>query len=104
MQKPSWVKAPSSYLVNAASSLTVAFEDPDGTRLKTIVKGRHLYAFGTRLNTKKWKQKSLNTQPSNQPPVHPPTLRSQQQPAATPQVLPTSNPLNPLQPRQSGRI
>jgi len=103
MQKPSWVKAPSSYTVNAASSLAVAFEDPDGTKLKSIIEGRHLYAFGTRLNTKKWKQKPSTTQPSNQPPVHPPTLRSQQQPAPTPQVLPTSNP-NPSQPRQSRRM
>src|SRR5712672_2838610 len=102
-QKPSWVKAPSSYLVNTASSLTVAFEDPDGTKLKSIIEGRHLYAFGTRLNTKKWKQKSLTTPPSNQPPVHPPMLRSQQQPAPTPQVLPTSNP-HPSQPRQSRRM
>src|SRR5712672_3633981 len=104
MQKPSWVKAPSSYTVNAASSLAVAFEDPDGTKLKTIVEGRHLYAFGTRLNTKKWKQKPSTTQPSNQRPVHPPTLRSQQQPAPTPQVLPISNPPNPPQPRQSRRM
>ena len=87
------------------ASLTVAFEDPDSTKLKSIIEGRHLYAFGTRLNTKKWKQKTLTTQPSNQPPTHPPTLRSQQQqPAPTPQVPPTSDPLNPSQPRQSGRI
>src|SRR5882757_4606647 len=104
MQKPSWVKAPSSYKANTTSSLAVAFEDPDGTKLKSIIEGRHLYAFGTRLNTKKWKQKPSTTQPSNQPPVHPPMLRSQQQPAPTPQVLPTSNPPNPPQPRQSRRM
>src|SRR5712672_1075613 len=103
MQKPSWVKAPSSYTVNATSSLAVAFEDPDGTKLKTIIEGRHLYAFRTRLNTKKWKQKPSSTQPSNQPLVHPPTRRSQQQPAPTPQVLPTANP-NPTQPSQSRRM
>src|SRR5712675_165487 len=65
MQKTSWVKAPFSYKANTASSLAVAFEDPDGTKLKSIIEGRHLYTFGTRLNTKKWKQKPLTTQPSN---------------------------------------
>src|SRR5712671_2818023 len=52
-QKPSWVKALSSYTVNTTSSLAVAFKDPDGTKLKTIIEGRHLYTFRTRLNTKK---------------------------------------------------
>src|SRR5712672_912978 len=105
-QKPSWVKAPSSYLVNTTSSLTVAFEDPDGTKLKSIVEGRHLYAFGTRLNTKKWKQKSLTTPPSNQPPIHPPTLRSQQQqPAPTLQLGHKSRlPPTPSTHRNPGKV
>jgi len=36
-QKPSWVRPPSSYLPGAVSSLSVAFEDPDGSKLKVIL-------------------------------------------------------------------
>jgi len=37
MQKPSWVRPPSSYLPGAVSSLSVEFEDPDGGKLKVIL-------------------------------------------------------------------
>ena len=55
MQKPSWVRPPSSYTQGTISSLSVAFEDPDGTKLKAILTDRYLYAFGTRIAVKKWK-------------------------------------------------
>jgi len=35
MQKPSWVCSPTSYKPNSISSLSVAFEDPDRSKLKT---------------------------------------------------------------------
>jgi hypothetical protein len=55
-QKPSWVRPPHSYKPGSASSLVVAFEDPDGSKLKTLLADRYLYAFGTRTSIKKWKQ------------------------------------------------
>jgi len=32
----------------AISSLSVAFEDPDGSKLKTLLAERYLYLFGNR--------------------------------------------------------
>jgi hypothetical protein len=55
MQWPSWVCPPSSYSENAVSSLSVVFEDPDGSKLKAILAERYLYIFGTRATVKKWK-------------------------------------------------
>ena len=58
MRKPSWVRPPSSYNPGSVSSLVVAFEDPDGTKLKGLLAERHLYAFGNRIKAQKWKQLS----------------------------------------------
>jgi len=55
-QKPSWVLPPSSYLHGSASSLSMAFEDPDGSKLKMLLAERYLYVFGNRASVKKWKQ------------------------------------------------
>ena len=60
MQKPSWVRPPSSYKQDAASSLSVAFEDPDGSKSKALLAERHLYIFGTRATVKKWKYRQTN--------------------------------------------
>jgi len=57
-QKPSWVHPPSSYKANSSSSLVVAFKDPDGERLKSMLVACFLYALGTRATVKKWKQKA----------------------------------------------
>jgi len=57
MQKPSWVRPPPSYKAGS-SSLVFAFEDPDGSRLKSLLTARYLYAFGTRSTVKKWKQRT----------------------------------------------
>jgi hypothetical protein len=57
-QKPSWVHPPSSYKANSSSSLVVAFEDPDGERVKALLAAQFLYALGTRATVKKWKQKA----------------------------------------------
>jgi len=53
---PSWVRAP-SYKLSSASSLVVAFEDPDGGRLSSLMAARHLYIFGVQATVKRWKQK-----------------------------------------------
>src|SRR5712691_1649962 len=60
-QKPSWVRPPSSYNHGSASSLSVAFEDPDGSKAKTLLAERYLYAFGNRASTKKWKYRLQQT-------------------------------------------
>jgi hypothetical protein len=52
-QRPSWVCPPSSYSEGAVSSLSVAFEDPDGSKLRTMLAERQLYIFGTRVTVKK---------------------------------------------------
>jgi hypothetical protein len=62
-QKPSWVHSPSSYKADSSSSLIVAFEDPDGERLKSMLAARHLFAFGTRATVKKWKQRTKSSKP-----------------------------------------
>ena len=33
----------------------VAFEDPDGSKLRSVLADRYLYAFGNIANVKKWK-------------------------------------------------
>jgi len=71
MQKPSWVRSPSSYKADSSSSLIVAFEDPDGERLKSLLAARYLFAFGTRATAKKWKQRTHPKQTtSNVDPEH----------------------------------
>ena len=54
-QKPSWVRPPSSYTPGSVSSLSVAFEDPDGSKLKLLLAERYLFLFGHRAQVKKWK-------------------------------------------------
>ena len=60
-QKPSWVRPPSSYTHGSASSLSVASEDPDGSKVKTLLAERYLYAFGNRASIKKWKYRPQKT-------------------------------------------
>ena len=60
-QQPSWVRPPSSYSHGSASSLSVAFEDQSGEKLKAILAERYLYLFGNRATVKKWKYR----RPSN---------------------------------------
>ena len=54
-QKPSWVCPPFFYSSNSVSSLFFAFEDPDGTKLKSLLAEHYLYSFGHRAQVKKWK-------------------------------------------------
>jgi hypothetical protein len=55
-QKPSWVRPPHLYTDGSSSSLVMAFEDQDGSKAKTLLADRHLYAFGVRASVKRWKQ------------------------------------------------
>jgi hypothetical protein len=68
-QEPSWVKNPDSYTPGSASSLTFAFEDPDGTLAASLLSTKILYAFGAMALVKKWKHKPPTKQPSSPPPA-----------------------------------
>jgi hypothetical protein len=56
MQKPSWVRPPSSYTLGSISSLTLAFKDLDGSKLKALLAECYLYIYSNRVSVKKWKQ------------------------------------------------
>jgi len=55
-QLPSWVKPPSSYPADSSSSLSVAFEDPDGSIATSLIAARHLFIFGAQATIRKWRQ------------------------------------------------
>jgi len=69
MQKPSWVHSPTSYKPNSISSLSVAFEDPDGSKLKTILAECYLYACSMRASVKKWKYRQNITKDNSEHPA-----------------------------------
>jgi hypothetical protein len=55
MQWPRWVHPPNSYNSGSTSSLSVAFEDPDRSKLRMILAERYLYIHGHRASVHKWK-------------------------------------------------
>ena len=61
IQKPSWVRPPSSYKPGSVSSLSVAFEDPDGSKLRVLLAECYLYALGNRASVLKWKYHQTNS-------------------------------------------
>jgi len=52
-QKPSWVHLPTLYKLGSVFSLSVAFEDPDGSKLKVLLAKQYLYAYGNRASVQK---------------------------------------------------
>ncbi|KAH8979526.1 hypothetical protein EDB86DRAFT_3088784 [Lactarius hatsudake] len=56
-QPPSWVRAPSSYTPGSVSSVVMAFEDPSGDSLRSLMAERTLFAFGHSGELKRWKAK-----------------------------------------------
>jgi len=60
-QQPSWVCPPTSYKSGSISSLSVAFEDPDGRKLKVLLAKCYLYAHGNRATVLKWKYHQKNS-------------------------------------------
>ena len=60
-QHPSWVRLPTSYKSGSISSLSVAFEDPDGSKLKVLLAEHYLYAHGNRATVLKWKYHQKNS-------------------------------------------
>ncbi|KAH8989009.1 hypothetical protein EDB86DRAFT_3201715 [Lactarius hatsudake] len=56
-QPPSWVRAPTSYTPGSVSSVVMAFEDPSGDSLRSLMAERTLFAFGHSGELKRWKAK-----------------------------------------------
>ncbi|KAH8982247.1 hypothetical protein EDB86DRAFT_3086316 [Lactarius hatsudake] len=56
-QPPSWVRAPTSYAPGSVSSVVMAFEDPSGDSLRSLMAERTLFAFGHSGELKRWKAK-----------------------------------------------
>jgi hypothetical protein len=71
--RPSWVRNPSSYTSDAVSSLSFAFEDPDGSLASSLLTNKTLYIFGATAITKKWKQRPPTKKPLVTPPNDSPT-------------------------------
>ena len=71
-QKPSWVRPPTSYTSGSVSSLSVAFEDPDGSKLRRLLAGKYLYIFGNRTSVKKWELRQTTETAQNTAKEHPP--------------------------------
>jgi hypothetical protein len=42
-QLPSWVCPPTSYSTGSISSLSLSFEDPDGSKLKALLSQHYIY-------------------------------------------------------------
>ena len=55
-QKPSWICHPLLYENNTVSSLIVAFEDPDGSKLREFLTTCQLCLLGTHARVMNWKQ------------------------------------------------
>ncbi|KAL1687832.1 hypothetical protein GGG16DRAFT_61292 [Schizophyllum commune] len=84
-QLPSWVRDPESYEAGSSSSLTFAFEDPDGTLLRQVLASGPLFAFGAVARAKRWKSKPRKpTPPTQTSPPH-----DDKQPPPAPQHDPT---------------
>jgi hypothetical protein len=91
-QKPSWVRDPKTYKSGATSSLSVSFEDPDGTGTQNLLRHRTLYAFGRVITVKRWKQTPPKRAPSKPAPItaNPPPMQVNLDPFS-PAFLPTNN-------------
>jgi hypothetical protein len=50
----------SKYTPGSVSSLTLAFEDLDSSKLKALLAECYLYIYGNRVSVKKWKQHQNN--------------------------------------------
>jgi len=59
-QMPSWVRAPGTYASSNKdkSSLIVAFEDPDGSLVRDLIRAKSLFVFGAQATVRKWKYKA----------------------------------------------
>jgi len=58
---PSWVRASSMYTPRLVLSLVIAFEDPSGDSLWSLLAGKTLFTFGHSGDLQHWKQKLRGT-------------------------------------------
>ncbi|KAH9953514.1 hypothetical protein BC827DRAFT_1273394 [Russula dissimulans] len=97
-RKPSWVCSPSSYQSGSVSSLVVAFEDPDGSTLRSLLQSRHLYIFGTQAKASETSDKEdiniILDPPTPSHPVAPTSLRPQARTPVAPLVATAPKPTN----------
>lgn len=71
MQHPSWVRDLTSYEPASVSSLSFAFEDPDGLLITFLLAQKRLYIFGAIAVLKKWKERPPSKKPAEtSPPDH----------------------------------
>ena len=54
MQLPTWVWRPDLYGPGSSSSITFAFEDPDGSLLTSLLSSRFFFLFGVQSTLRKW--------------------------------------------------
>ena len=75
MQKPSWVRPPSTLKRDSQSSLVMAFEDPDGSIRRALLASKHLYVHGTCAKVSCWKESPrTNPKPPTSISAHLPSL------------------------------
>ena len=55
-QLPSWVRCPSLFKPGLQSSLVLAYKDPDGSVMQSILAQHHLYTFRAQCKVVKWRQ------------------------------------------------
>jgi hypothetical protein len=94
-QQPSWVRDPTSYSDGSVSSLSFAFEDPDGSLAANLLSEKELYLFGATAAIKKWKQKPPQKKPDQTPSsANTPNMPTQSHPEqqATPKPTHKSGP------------
>ena len=76
-QKPSWVRNPYTYSNGTTSSLSISFEDTDGSTAKALLHAWTLFAFGHVITFKHWKNMPPKPAPTNTPaPPPPPPTRA----------------------------
>lgn len=105
-QRPSWVRSPSLYKDGAVSSLSLSFEDPDGSRAQALIASRTLFIFGSVAVVKKWKQKPPPPKPipekgsDSLKPV--PPLTSKRPPTSPPQMAAPPSTKRKVRPTKAG--
>jgi len=85
-----------SYSPGQGSSLVVAFENPDGTLLSSLLSPHRLFLFGSAAELRRWKQKPpLPQNPRNSDPDNPKVGAGSQLPSTSPRPPGVADPTTP---------